>query len=92
MPAAAALTAEAVARGHRLDLHLVDDLVVDVELELADRLVVLPGALLREGDADDVRPGRRGVDGQLLLGRDPEEVVDVRQLPVLDEQRVAAEA
>jgi len=53
---------------------------------------VLAHALLGELDPDDVGPRRRRVGDQPLLGRDAEEVVDVDELSVLDEQRVAPEA
>jgi hypothetical protein len=51
--------------------------------------MVLARVLLGELDPDDVGPRGRGVGDQSLLGRDAEEVVDVDELPVLDEQRVA---
>ena len=65
---------------------------VDVQLGGPVGLAVLALALLDELDAEHVRAGLQRFGHELLLGRDAEEVVDVVQLAVLDEQRVAAEA
>src|SRR5262249_45420985 len=65
-------------------------LVVDVERGFAERLAVLAGLLAHELHAQRVLSRRELARDELLLWLDPEEVVDVIQLLVLDEQRVAA--
>ena len=76
---------------HGSDLFLGHQLIVDVELERPDALAVLTDLLFRELDADDVLAGRRRRRRDPVLGRDAEEVVDVRDLAVLDQQCVTAE-
>src|SRR5262245_54157304 len=94
--AAVASDAEAVA-GERELAHLCahrpfsDDLVVHVELRLPDRLVVLAGRFPGELHAQHVLAWLEFARGELLLGLDAEAVVEVVQLLVLEEQRVAAE-
>ena len=56
---AEALAAEREVAGHRADLLLGDDLVVDVELERPVGFAVLAQPLLGELDADDVAARRR---------------------------------
>src|SRR5262245_13651495 len=76
----------------RAEVAGADGLVVDEQRHRAERLVRLADGLLLEFDADDVlaRAGCRA--GQLLLGRNAEEVVDEMEPAVLDEHRVPAEA
>jgi len=76
-----------------LERRFGDDLVVDVELGSAVRLVAIADALLGELDAEDVVAGvNLAVGDELLLGWDADEVVGVVELAFLDEQRVPAEA
>ena len=96
--AAVVADAEPVARQRelaRLRLHRAfgDDLVVDVETGLPERLVVRAGPLADELHAERVLAGLQDFRrDELLLRLDAEEVVDVVELVVLDEQRVTAEA
>src|ERR1035441_9439083 len=76
-------------RAHRAFRH---DLVVDVELGRAQRLMVRAGFLPGELHAERVLAGFQCAGDKLLFRFDPQKVVNVVQLLVLDEQGVAAEA
>src|SRR5262249_17478011 len=73
-----------VAPSHRL--------TVDIERGLADRLALRPGLLANKLHAKRIFARLELVRDELLLRLDAEEIVDVVQLPILDEQAVAAEA
>src|SRR5262245_43240190 len=76
----------------RLGLHrpLGGQFVVDIEAGLADRLHVRTGLLARELHAEREFSRLELLGDELLLRLDAEEVRDVVELPVLDEERMAA--
>jgi hypothetical protein len=67
-------------------------LIVDVEAGGACGLAVVSGAFFREFHTENVLAGLDRPGGELLFGWDAEEVVDVPELLVFEEERVAAEA
>ena len=77
----------------RLGAHraLGDELVVDVQLGGAVRLVVVADRLLDELHAEHALADGDTFADELLLGRHADEAVDVVQLAVLHEQGVTAE-
>src|SRR5262245_61694230 len=75
-----------------LQVALRNDLFVDIERGLAERLAMRAGFLANELHAERVLARLELGRDELLLRLDAEEVVDVVQLLILDEQRMAAEA
>src|SRR5262245_20314216 len=69
-----------------------NDLIVDVQLRLADRFAVRPALVAHERRAEHVLARRQSLGHELLFRLDAEEVVDVVEPAILDEQRMAAEA